>query len=85
MWMLTTPIVLGNFRRCHCFWDYVCSVLKDVLVYEVPRTAIYLGKVPENVMGSDRYLIKVILAAIRKAITRNWYKVEAQNVKNGKV
>lgn len=48
------------------FWDYVCSVLKDVLVYEVPRTVMYLGNVPENVMGSDRYLIKVILAASRK-------------------
>jgi hypothetical protein len=60
------------------FWDNICSVLKDVLGYEIPRNGpvMCLGNVPENVRGSGRYLINALLAARRKAITRNWYKVD---------
>lgn len=51
--------------------------LKQILGYEVPNIflVLYLFKFSEeNVMASDRYLIKFLLVDSKKAITRNWGK-----------
>lgn len=51
--------------------------MKVILVYELPSTCVvlYLGNLTqENIQCEDRYLIKVLLAATTKAITRKWCK-----------
>lgn len=61
------------------YWEEVWGVLKGILGYEVPKTGLmlYLGNlVQENTQGGDRYLIKVLLAASKKTITRAWYKAD---------
>ena len=41
----------------------------------------YLGNVTESVTGSDRYIVKILLIATKKTITRNWYKPESPTIK----
>ena len=36
----------------------------------------YLGNIEGTVQRQDRYLIKILLIASKKAITRSWYKVD---------
>lgn len=42
--------------------------------YDIPK---YLGNIDKAVQKHDRYLIKILLIAYNKAITRNWYKAES--------
>ena len=54
-------------------------MLREILGYEIPNTCLvlYLGNISqEDVQGEDRYLVRVLLVASRKAITRAWYKVD---------
>ena len=54
------------------YWEGVWSVLREILGYEIPKTCLvlYLGNIPqEEVQGRDKYLVKVLLVASRKAIT----------------
>lgn len=47
--------------------------------YKVPKIGLvlYLGNLTEEVIrGGDRYLIQVLLASSKKAITRAWNKPE---------
>jgi len=39
-------------------------------------TTIYLGKISGNVLDKDKYLLKILLASCRKAITRKWLQVD---------
>jgi len=61
------------------FWQNVNSVVKNVLGYEIPNTCpvMYLGNIEKVVMKEDLYLTKVLLAASKKAVTRNWLNVNA--------
>ena len=36
----------------------------------------YLGHIDEHVIDNDKYLTRILLTASKKAITRNWYKIE---------
>ena len=51
--------------------------LKQILGFEVPKSSLvlYLCKFQkENIIVSDVYLIKILLVASKKAITRHWCK-----------
>ena len=66
-----------NCPKIDKYWDEVWSVIKEILKYEIPKTSVvlYLGNLTqENTHGDDMYLVKVLLAASKKAITRLWYK-----------
>lgn len=60
------------------FWEDVHSVIGKVLGYAVPKscTLLYLGVITGNVLKEDRYILKIMLAACKKAITRKWYKID---------
>ena len=67
--------VFWNCPNIDKYWDDVWSVIKDVLKYDIPKTSmiLYLGNLThENIHGDDLYLVKVLLAASKKAITRLW-------------
>ena len=53
--------------------------MEKILSYELPKTSLvlYLGNLSQdNTQGEDLYLVKVLLAASKKAITRRWHKAE---------
>ena len=67
--------VFWNCPNIEKYWDDVWSVIKEVLQYDIPKTSmiLYLGNLTQEYMQfDDLYLVKVLLAASKKAITRLW-------------
>ena len=61
------------------FWENVYLIIKNVLGYDIPLTfkVMYLGVMTGDiVIREDRYLLKILLAACKKTITRRWYKTD---------
>ena len=50
--------------------------IRQIIAYEVSKSCLvlYLCKFTEEMIASDRYLIKILLISSKKAITRNWGK-----------
>ena len=73
--------IFWNCIKMRIYWQNVNSVVKNVLGYEIPNTCLvmYLGNIEKVVMNEDLYLTKVLLAASKKAVTRNWLNVNAPN------
>ena len=69
--------IFWNCTKIRSYWEKVNAVVKIILGYGIPNTCpvMYLGNIKDVVMGGDLYLIKVLLAASKKAITRNWLNV----------
>lgn len=42
--------------------------------FDIEQTfiSLYLGEIPDNLHNREKYLLKVLLAASKKAITRKW-------------
>ena len=70
--------VFWSCSKMQPFWDCVHSVICKVLGYRIPQTCLilYLGHMEGSVHVGDQYLIKILLAAGKKAITKNWLKEE---------
>ena len=61
------------------FWEMVHGRLQHILGYEIPRecNVLYLGDLEGGeVQEEDRYLVKILLTAAKKAITRLWRQVD---------
>ena len=71
--------IFWNCPKISTYWDDVWLEIKTILRYEIPKTnvVLYLGNLThDNTQGEDMYLVKILLAASKKAITRLWYKPE---------
>ena len=69
------------------FWEMIKEQMQKILGYEVKMDCkmMYLGGlVDENVHDEDRYLVKILLAAAKKAITRKWGQAETPNLSQWK-
>ncbi len=68
------------FWKCHqlsVFWEMVYNILQKILGCYIPIDCktLYMCNLNEgNVHVSDRYLVKMLLIASKKAITRHWCK-----------
>ena len=56
------------------YWKDVHSIMGKRMSFELPLncTLLLLGDIPEEILTPDKYLIKIFLAASKKAITRRW-------------
>ena len=70
--------VFWNCTKIQPFWEMLHDTICEVLQYEIPNTCLvmYLGGIEEHVHEEDEYILKILLAAGKKAITRNWLKAE---------
>ena len=66
--------VFWSCSKIQPYWDHIHAVLCEVLGYKIPRTCLvlYLGHIEGSVHKGDQYLTKILLAAAKKAITKNW-------------
>lgn len=62
----------------HTLLNNVNATVKDILGYEIPKECkiMYLRIVNDCTTGKDRYMIRILLMAMKKAIKRNWYRTE---------
>ena len=44
--------------------------------------SLYLGDLPEGITGHNKYLLKILTVAAKKAITRKWLKPDPSTVDN---
>lgn len=60
------------------YWREVATEIHKIMGVELDYSFItlYLGKIPETVLHRDKYLLKILLASSRKAITRRWLRVD---------
>ena len=70
--------IFWSCEKLKLFWECVHSVLINVLGYKIPLscTVLYLGHITPLILKRDQYLVKILLTAAKKAITRSWYKSE---------
>lgn len=68
--------IFWSCKTLEPFWRQVHEVLCGVLGYNVPFTCkiLYLGHLEESVSFEDQYLVKILLIASKKSITKNWLK-----------
>lgn len=72
------------FWKCHKilkFWRIVHGTIQKILGYDIPMSymVLYLcdfNSIRETIKIRDRYLIKILLIASKKAITWKWGKVD---------
>lgn len=60
------------------FWREVSTEIGKIMGVEFEHSFItlYLGKIPDTVLDEDKYLLKILLASSKKAITRKWLQVD---------
>lgn len=56
------------------YWRDVVEEIKSIVGFETNRDfcTIYLGNIAPSINVTDKYLIKIMLAASKKAISRRW-------------
>lgn len=67
------------------FWNNVYLEIVRILGYAIPKTSLvmYLGLISRNeVAKEDMYLLKILLAACKKAITKKWFKSKIPTCKD---
>ena len=71
--------IFWSCEKLKSFWKEEHLILINVLGYKIPLscTVLYLGHISLVTLQRDRYLVKVLLTAARKTITRSWYKPDS--------
>ena len=69
--------VFWECKKIKPYWEEIWGEMGKILGYELIKTGevLFLGNISEeNVHRDDQYLVRVFLAAAKKAITRRWHK-----------
>ena len=66
------------------FWEEIWEIMKQILGIQIPLTCVslYLGDFPEELPRTDKYLLKILTAAAKKAITRKWLQADPPTIDN---
>lgn len=77
--------VFWECLKLHHLWRNVTLVTGDILDYQIPHNLkLYiLGTLKSVFCMTICAISKILLIAPKKAITRNWYKLDPPSLKNG--
>lgn len=67
--------IFWSCRKLSKFWEDVISKIEQTIGFKSkqrPVITFYLGDLPEELTSNDKYLLKILTAAAKKAITRKW-------------
>lgn len=61
------------------FWESIQRIIKNVFGFEIAFTCVsfYLGNFDPGLSKADRYLLRIFMAASKKAITKLWLRKNA--------
>lgn len=70
--------VFWSCPKIQPFWRDILTEINKIIGVDLEFSfvVLYLGKIPKTVLHKDRYLLKILLASSRKAITRRWMQVD---------
>ena len=73
--------IFWSCQKLKGYWDKIWRGLQKIIGYGIPKTCkiLYLGNLTQDtIQKEDEYLVKVLLSASKKTITRMWYKVDSR-------
>lgn len=64
------------------YWIEVVKAIKSIIGSELESnfSVIYLGNLPTGLRKVDRYLLQILLAGSKKAITRKWLSKDSPTI-----
>lgn len=88
-WRECGNLVAGHFHifwqcaKITPYWTNVVTEIKKIMRFDLPCDflTIYLGNLPQELRKSDKYLLLILLAGAKKAITRKWLCEDAPSTK----
>lgn len=76
--------IFWNCAKIVPYWTSVIKEIKKIIGFELINnfTTIYLGNLPPELTKSDKYLLSILLAGAKKAITRKWLCEDIPSIKD---
>lgn len=64
------------------YWENIIAAINSIinLQPDVSFSVMYLGNIPTDINKQDRYLLQILLASSKKAITRKWLNKECPTI-----
>lgn len=74
--------IFWSCPKIHVFWKNIYVYLQQLFGKQISLSCLvlYLGDIPAGMMSSDKYLLKILTVAAKKAITRKWLQIEPPSV-----
>ena len=76
--------VFWSCPNIQAFWEDIQRTIQHILGLQISPTCttLYLGNLPEEITQSDKYLLRILTTAAKKAITRKWFQADPPTLSN---
>ena len=66
------------------FWNDIVKIIQQILGQHIPLpfTTLFLSDLPDGMAKNDKYLLRIMSAAAKKAITRKWLQSDPPTTSN---
>ena len=66
------------------YWTEVGHKIEQIMGFKMPQTmlTLYFGDLPAGISNNDKYLLKIIIATAKKAITRKWLNTDPPTIED---
>ena len=76
--------VFWSCPKIQAFWEDIQRTIQHILGLQIPPTCttLYLGNLSDEITQSDKYLLRILTTAAKKAITRKWLQADPPTLSN---